>query len=189
MIDGSSFHLRTIMEKDLDELVRLLGDVSKQGDFLPVGLVSQNDMRKTFEKNGFWTDDSKRLLMIDDHERIIGMLWIFRSVPYFDALEIGYKLFHREHWGKGLTTEAVGLVVDYLFASEKVNRLEIRCDIENEASARVAEKLGFTLEGVAQQATFARGRHHDMKQFALLRTDWVPLADRVPSARLPGSDK
>ncbi|MEZ5936296.1 MAG: GNAT family protein [Alphaproteobacteria bacterium] len=173
MIRGSTFLLRTVMEKDLDELVGLVGDVSRQGDYLPVQLVSQSHLREAFEKDGLWSENFKRLLIVGDDEKIIGSLWMFKPVPYFDAFEIGYTLYDRESWGKGLMTEAAGLVVDYLFMSSRVNRLEIRCDVENRASARIAEKLGFTHEGIARQATFARGRHHDMHQFALLRSDWV----------------
>lgn len=183
MISGSSFHLRTILEKDLDDLVVLLGDISGQGDFLPMRLVSQSDIRTSFNETGFWSDDKKRLVMIDDTERIIGIIWIFQPVPYFDALEIGYTLFYRKHWGKGLMSEAVRLVVDYLFMAERINRLEIRCDVANLASARIAEKLGFTHEGIARQAIFARGKHHDMKQYALLRTDWSPPSPQPSSGK------
>ena len=183
MIRGRGFHLRTILEKDLDALVPLFGDRSLQGDYLPVQLVSQSHLREEFKKHGFWSEDFKRLLMIDEQEQIIGSLWIFKPVPYFDALEIGYTLLGREHWGKGLMTEAAGLVVDYVFSTERVNRLEIRCDVENRASARVAEKLGFTHEGIARQATLSRGTHHDMHQYALLRSEWVANAAKAGSGK------
>ena len=39
----------------------------------------------------------------------------------------------------------------------------------NIASERVAQKCGFTYEGTARQAMFARGRHFDMKLYSLLR--------------------
>lgn len=188
MIQGSRFHLRTIVEDDLDDLVTLLGDVSGQGDFLPLRMVSQSHLREDFKKDGFWSKGFKRLVMIGESGGIIGIIWIFQPVPYFDALEIGYALFDREAWGQGLMTEATGLVVDFLFSSERMNRLEIRCDVDNRASARIAEKLGFTHEGVARQATFARGRHHDMHQYALLRADWVRTAGRRDSdTSSPGS--
>lgn len=183
MIRGSRFHLRTIMEKDLDDLVVLLGDMPAQGGYLPVRLVSQRHLRESFQKDGFWGDDFKRLVMTGDDDRIIGTLWIFRSVPYFDSLELGYMLFDRQLWGQGLTTEAAGLVVDYAFLSERVNRLDIRCAVDNRASARIAEKLGFTHEGTARQATFARGRHHDMHQYGLLRADWAGKASRANSGK------
>lgn len=183
MISGSRFYLRTIMEKDLDALVPLLGDVSHHGDYLPVQLVSQSKLRRDFKEHGFWSADQKHLLMIGDDDEIIGGLWIFKPVPYFDSLEFGYTLFSREHWGKGLMTEAGGLVVDYLFMSERINRLEIRCDVENRASARVAEKLGFTHEGIARQATLSRGKHRDMHQYALLRDEWVRAASQVDQGK------
>ena len=181
MIRGSSFYLRTIMEKDLDDLVLLLGDIERQGDFLPLQLVSERHLRKEFEKDGFWSMEKKRLLMIGEDEAIIGSVWIFRPVPYFDAFELGYALFDQKDRGKGLMTEAVGLVVDYLFKSSRMNRLEIRCDVDNRASARVAEKLGFTHEGIARQATLSRGEHHDMRQYALLRNEWNAAARKVDS--------
>ena len=111
MIRGSRFHLRTVMEKDLDDLVTLLGDISGQGDYLPFRVVSQSHLREGFKKDGFWSKDGKRLLMIGDDDRIIGILWIFQPVPYYDALELGYTLFDRKHWGQGLMTEAAKLVL------------------------------------------------------------------------------
>src|SRR5262249_16928344 len=41
----------------------------------------------------------------------------------------------------------------------------------NIASERVAQKCGFTYEGTARQAMFARGRHSDMKIYSLLRPE------------------
>ena len=172
MIFGSQFSIRTIVEQDLDDLVSLLGDTTKQGDFLPVALASQSQFRRQFEEHGFWSNDFKRLVIVAGDGHLIGTIWIFRSVPYFDALELGYKLFDRDYWGKGLMSEAMALIVDYLFSSTHINRLEIRCDVENIASAKVATKIGFLREGTARQATFARGKHHDMHLFAMLRSEW-----------------
>ena len=41
----------------------------------------------------------------------------------------------------------------------------------NIASERVAQKCGFTYEGLARQAMFARGRHQDMKLYSWLRPE------------------
>jgi RimJ/RimL family protein N-acetyltransferase len=49
--------------------------------------------------------------------------------------------------GKGYMTEAVRLWSDYALSQLGANRLEIRCDERNRASAAVAERAGFTLEG------------------------------------------
>ena len=178
MITGSNFRIRTILQEDLDQLLLLQNDHTKYGDFLPVEITTQAAMREDFIKTGFWTDHFRRLVMVDDEGEIIGTLWIFRSVPYFDAYELGYKLFYREHWSKGIITEAMTLIVDYVFSAFTVRRVEIRCDVANEASAKIARKLGFVHEGISRKATFARGEHRDMHLFALLREEWASSPDR-----------
>lgn len=74
MISGSRFRIRTVMERDLDDLVALLDDASKQGKFLPFQLVPQSSIRHEFSKNGFFTDNFQRLVIVDDKDRIIGSI-------------------------------------------------------------------------------------------------------------------
>jgi RimJ/RimL family protein N-acetyltransferase len=77
---------------------------------------------------------------------------------------IGYTLAPAQH-GKGLAVEAVGAVVDRLFADVGVHRVEASVDPRNVASARLVESLGFELEGVARDAVrdgdgWADDAHH-----------------------------
>jgi len=67
------------------------------------------------------------------------------------ALEIGYALA-REHWGRGYMTEAVRAVVDAAFADPQIFRVYAVCDVEHKASARVLQKAGMSLEGVARRS-------------------------------------
>lgn len=59
--------------------------------------------------------------------------------------EIGY-LLAREAWGAGLAAEAVGAMIDQLFA-EGQRRVFADTDPDNAGSNRLLERLGFTLEG------------------------------------------
>ena len=61
--------------------------------------------------------------------------------------EIGYWI-RTSQSGKGLMTEAVEGIANFAIRSLLANRIEIRCDSLNTRSARIAERLGFTLEGV-----------------------------------------
>lgn len=61
-----------------------------------------------------------------------------------DALEIGYWV-HVDRIGQGLATEAAASLTHAAFAIDGVDRVEIRCDDENVRSARVPEKLGYSL--------------------------------------------
>lgn len=64
------------------------------------------------------------------------------EIGYF---EIGYWL-RTPAAGHGYMSEAVRLIVDYLFDHLAVNRVEIRCDARNTRSAAIPRRLGFVQE-------------------------------------------
>jgi RimJ/RimL family protein N-acetyltransferase len=65
------------------------------------------------------------------------------------VFEIGYWLRTSET-RRGVATETAAALATFAFDVLKANRLCIRCDDRNLASARVAEKIGFELEGIAR---------------------------------------
>jgi ribosomal-protein-alanine N-acetyltransferase len=177
MLHGDKVSIRTFRIGDLDKLVRLMENIENQGQFLPTSMASDVLIRNEYNQTGFITESTSKYAVVDRNERLVGMIWAFKSVPYFDALEVGYHIFKSEHRGNGYATEAVGLITTYLFESKQVNRLEIRMPAGNEASERVAVKAGFELEGTHREAAFSKGRLHDMHTYAILRSTWV--ANRV----------
>lgn len=50
-------------------------------------------------------------------------------------------------------TEAVDAITNFAIHELQANRIEIRCDSRNIRSARVAERLGFNLEGILRKET------------------------------------
>ena len=65
-------------------------------------------------------------------------------------------------------------MVDYLFGSKRVHRIQLVIVPENAASRRIAEKCGFQLEGTARGAFFNTGRNQDVLIYSRLRTDARP---------------
>ena len=61
--------------------------------------------------------------------------------------EIGYWIDSKFE-GKGLMTEAYVAITDFAFKDLKANRVEVRCDSENVRSRSVAERAGFSVEGI-----------------------------------------
>jgi ribosomal-protein-serine acetyltransferase len=84
---------------------------------------------------------------------------------------IGYWLdAHSE--GRGVVTAAVAALAEQGFENHRLLRVEIRADVENLASRAVAERLGFTLEGVARQAYTVSGDYQsDDAVYSLLASD------------------
>ena len=64
--------------------------------------------------------------------------------------EVGYVLAQR-YWGRGLMTEAAGVVVEWVIAQPEIHRAWATVDLENVASQRVLEKVGMVKEGVLRR--------------------------------------
>ncbi|WP_440119050.1 GNAT family N-acetyltransferase [Paenibacillus sp. QZ-Y1] len=66
------------------------------------------------------------------------------------CFEIGYWI-RTSRTGEGLMTEAVKGIEQFAMTYLEANRLEIRCDARNVRSAKVAERAGYTLEGILRK--------------------------------------
>ena len=83
--------------------------------------------------------------------------------------EVGWWL-NPEWWGRGIASVAVGRFVDYCFNDLDLHRVEAWVFVSNPASARVAEKAGFILEGVAKDGSRKRGHLIDLLRYGLARS-------------------
>ena len=173
MLHGERITLRPIFEADLDALYAAHIDIRNRGEYFPLGIVGEPEFRRDFAEHGFWEKDRGTLLIISSGE-IAGHIEFFKPVNYWDAYELSYQLYDQRFAGQGFTSEAVQLMVDYLFGSKKVHRIHLVIVPENAASRRIAEKCGFQLEGTARGAFFNAGRNQDVVIYSLLQTDPRP---------------
>jgi len=82
-------------------------------------------------------------------------------------LEIGCILTPNER-GKGYATEATQLMVDYLFLSQSIIRIQASTDVRNVASQKALEKAGFKKEGIIRKSAFIRGEWRDGYLYGIL---------------------
>ncbi len=59
-------------------------------------------------------------------------------------VSVGYRLLER-CWGRGIASEALGMMADYLYGETDIEIITASTMIENQASARVLTKNGFSL--------------------------------------------
>jgi RimJ/RimL family protein N-acetyltransferase len=73
---------------------------------------------------------------------------------------------------KGYATEATQLMVDYLFLSKQIARIQATVEVRNVASQKVLEKVGFQREGTIRDIGFERGEWRDYHLYSILRREW-----------------
>ena len=59
-----------------------------------------------------------------------------------------------------------------------LNRVQINCNVENERSRAVPERLGFKLEGIHRQVEYLNGRFGDWAVYGMLREEWETAPSR-----------
>ncbi|KAM0992237.1 hypothetical protein ACFX13_010684 [Malus domestica] len=85
--------------------------------------------------------------------------------------DMGYALAAR-CWGQGITTKAVKIALSQVFKDyPDLVRLQSFVAVENKASQRVLEKVGFQREGVLRKYLYLKGDIKDMVVYSFLSSD------------------
>ncbi|MBS2029586.1 MAG: GNAT family N-acetyltransferase [Deltaproteobacteria bacterium] len=142
--------------------------------FNPLDTMTLSDLRRRLEGwDGRLTDrrrDEYRWLILHGEEPV-GTAALMKPSWRMGYGEIGY-LISEPFQGRGLGTRAVRLLVTHIFQETALRRLQALVSVENIASQRLLERLGFTYEGTLRQYFVIQGKPVDEKLYAMLRGDW-----------------
>ena len=103
--------------------------------------------------------------------KVIGSIGAFRQTNIHNkTAELGYYIAE-EYWGKGIMTEAVKQLCDYVFSHTDIIRIYAEPFSYNIGSCRVLEKAGFQYEGTLRSNALKNGIVLDMKMYSKLKTE------------------
>jgi ribosomal-protein-alanine N-acetyltransferase len=166
--------LRDFTDDDAADILRFRGDPEVQK-------YNTDPMRDTAEARGLirtmhaWFVTRQAIqwgITLRDEGRVIGICGIHDISRRHRRAYVGYDLT-REHWGRGLASEAMRAVVQFGFERLDLNRLEAITVAENTRSIRLLERLGFQLEGVRREYSLEEdGALHGSAIFGLLRREY-----------------
>ena len=103
-------------------------------------------------------------------QRIAGVTSLHRIDWLRASAGLGYWV-RRSEWDRGVATEAASAALQHALGGLRLHRIEALVALENKASQRVVEKLGFAREGIAREAEYIDGRYLDHIQYSFLRSD------------------
>ena len=101
----------------------------------------------------------------------IGSISVVRQNDRVEEAEIGYCIGSR-WWHKGIMTEALNAVIEYLFTEVGMNRVAARHDPNNPHSGGVMRKCGMKYEGTHRACDRNNQGVCDAAQYAILRSGW-----------------
>jgi RimJ/RimL family protein N-acetyltransferase len=102
-----------------------------------------------------------------DQDVVLGCVELHEVRLNQGCAAIGYWLAPQAR-GRGAVTHAVRLLARWAFAELGLGRLELTCGPDNEASRRVAERCGFSREGLLRSHVPFKGARRDSVIYSLL---------------------
>jgi diamine N-acetyltransferase len=141
LLEEKKVNLRIMEREDLPFYLNWVNDPAFFGECNPLEQETKAGMEKDFDT----APSGRQRFFIEKKDGTrIGVVGIFQVG---DLWEIGYTLVSSER-GKGYCSEAVTIIVDYLFLSRTLFRLQAHTDQRNVPSQKILEEVGFKKEGV-----------------------------------------
>jgi ribosomal-protein-serine acetyltransferase len=132
-------------------------------------------VRTNLERAGqAWLEGSLLPLSIAVKEengwRLVGWAQLVIDGPARSA-EVGYWL-DADFEGRGLVSRAVTAVLDHAFGPLGLHRVGLQTTVDNVRSRRLAQRLGFTQEGILREAAAFPDERRDLVVYGLLAREW-----------------
>lgn len=99
--------------------------------------------------------------------------------------EIGYWIA-KDYTGRGIVTRAAAFLTETGFTSYELHRVEIHCAKENQKSANVAKRLGYTHEATLRERHKLMDGYHDLEVYGILETEWEASRERLSTGERMG---
>jgi len=165
LLEGKLVNLRVMEKEDLPLVAEWANDLEFGGEYEPIEQISCKEVEKWYDNLG---SREKWFIIEKKDGSKIGQISHSPRGPHF---LIVYTLLPSER-NKGYCTEAVMIVVDYLFLSRNTVRIQAETNPRNIASQKVLEKAGFRKEGLIRRSIFVRGKWEDGFLYSILREEW-----------------
>ncbi|MCD1294763.1 RimJ/RimL family protein N-acetyltransferase [Methanocella sp. CWC-04] len=172
---SEDLELRPLEEEDAEELFAL---VDKNREYLRkwlpwldantcvdhsrnfILLCIDNSLNKNEYHTGIW-----------HYGRLAGLIGCHGIDNVNLSAGMGYWLGD-EYQGKGLMIRSCKAMIDHAFNELYLNRIEIRCAVENKRSRVIPERLGFVEEGTLREAAWLNDRFIDLVVYGMIKRDW-----------------
>ena len=170
LLEGKSINLRIAEKEDIPSLLQWLNDVRFIGDYMSYPVqASKSQLEPQVLEHKLYGNEWVDFIVEKKDGTKIGFIAHFETHGKLKA--IGYALLPSER-KKGYGGEAIRIMVDYLFLSKDIVRIQAETHPQNIASQKALEKAGFSKEGIIRQSFFSRGVWRDTALFSILRQEW-----------------
>jgi RimJ/RimL family protein N-acetyltransferase len=108
----------------------------------------------------------------------IGIFQVREIEANFQAAEWGFAI-GSPFWGTGVFQEGAQLMLEFVFDTIEVHRLEARAAVQNGRGNGALRKVGAVREAILRQSFLRHGRYLDQVLYSILEEDWRASREHV----------
>ena len=170
-LESERLLLRRLNVGDVNEVIELRGNPEVM-KYVPRPLIKTNEEAlahiEMIEDKIVSNIGINWAITLKGSPKMIGIIGHYKIQPENYRSEIGYMILPQYH-GKGITSEAVKIVVQYGFDNLQLHSIEAIIDPRNNASEKVLQKNGFVKEAHILENEFYEGEFLDTVIYSLLK--------------------
>lgn len=164
--------LRKITSTDMNNIQKLVTDDDVTALLDWDTSPSQNDnqhflatlLQKYTQSNVAWA------ILLKETDEFIGVIE-FSDYRHEEKITDMHCVIAKQYWRNDYASEATQAIIRYGFSELQLERIQASYFAENIRSERVLQKAGLFYEGTQRHGKFTKGRYHDIKLYAILRSD------------------
>lgn len=121
-----------------------------------------------------WDEDPSRYdfaICLNSNNEMIGDIALFEINHDDKKAAFRIAMHEMELTGQGYGSEAIRIIIHFVFHELKLNRLQLEVYSHNKRAIRAYERLGFVREGVLRQSLHYKGKYSDEVIMSLLKSD------------------
>jgi RimJ/RimL family protein N-acetyltransferase len=176
LFSGQLVNLRAFTDGDIKPSVDFMNDME-----IILNLDDDAPMPQSFETQKLWFEEMRK-----DKKKYRDFFWAIDTkdgkfiggcgVNHMDrknrVARVGIFIGDREYLGKGYGTDAMKVLLEFLFEEYNVNKIKLSVFDYNKRAIKSYEKCGFKTEAILRDSVFRYGKYQDMRSMAILKEEY-----------------
>lgn len=174
MYSGEKVILRAYRREDVTLAQQYLNDAETKKYLMP-GIpypMTLEEEYKWYEAQSAFKDTYNFAIEAKEEGIYIGGCGINKIDWKNSVATVGIFIGDKAYWGKGYGTDAMKVLMKFIFEQMNVNKIKLFVYSFNSRAVKSYEKCGFVKEGILRQEIFRDGKYHDEYVMGILRDEY-----------------
>ncbi|MBC2579771.1 GNAT family N-acetyltransferase [Clostridium sp. DJ247] len=137
--------------------------------------ISLHEEQKWFESISAFNDTYKFAIETLEDNQFIGGCSINAVDWKNSVVTVGIFIGNINFWGKGYGTDAMKILLSFIFLQMNINKVRLITYSFNERAVRCYKKCGFKTEGILRKEMYRDGKYHDKIAMGILKEEFLTV--------------